>query len=221
MKADDDCLSPGGMHSSRLEVQKGKKSKPKKSGRAATPAKYLSRRSVSCCFDGTVTPTVSRLRPRTPCSRSTRRSLSAHCDTPFELYTPVKRSSVSKANKLKALRETPNTSLLPVLLDDKITATGSPSHSTEAEVVKATEKSQPLLDPHKTTTVVQLKSQKESRSPLMTPGESTIFLCNFLLIFILEFIFYIHLSSSYKSRLCQVHCISDLSCIIIKLAFNS
>lgn len=184
-----DGMSHSGIHTSSLEVWSEEKSKPKKSSRAATPAKYLTRRSVACCFDGTVTPTVSRLRPRTPCSRSTRRSLSAHCDGPWELYTPGRRSSarktprhsVSKAAKLKDLHKTHDASILPVSLEDEMTAAGSITHDTEAGKVNTTEKSLPLLHPHKTTTDVELKfsCQKESYSPLMTPGEATTYSFSF------------------------------------------
>ncbi|KAK3864998.1 hypothetical protein Pcinc_029354 [Petrolisthes cinctipes] len=60
---------------------------------AVTPRKHITRRSSTCCFNEFVTPFASRLRPRTPCSRSTRRSQSAHCDIPAEFYTHVPTSA--------------------------------------------------------------------------------------------------------------------------------
>ncbi|KAK8391449.1 hypothetical protein O3P69_017199 [Scylla paramamosain] len=173
VRAEDNCLSLHGGHISPLKVQNGENAnpKPKRSSRAATtPAKYLTRRSIACCFDGTVTPTLSRLRPRTPCSRNTRRSLSAHCDSPWEMYTPSRRCSVkktprrsvSKAPKLTGLQESHDASLMA----PEITVARSLYCDTEAEMVNASEKSVPLSDLHKTTTVYDLKN---SSSPLMTP----------------------------------------------------
>lgn len=176
-RAKDNCLSPHGGHTSSLEMQDKENAnpKPKRSRRAATtPAKHL-RRSVACCFDGTVTPTLSRLRPRTPCSRSTRRSLSAHCDSPWEMFTPSRRCSVkktprcsvSKEAKLTGLQESHNASLMA----SEITATTNLHHDTKAVVVNVPEKPAPLPDLHKMATVDELK---KSSSPLMTPGESVI-----------------------------------------------
>ncbi|MPC18574.1 hypothetical protein E2C01_011462 [Portunus trituberculatus] len=173
-RTEDNCLSLSGRHTSSVEVQEREttKPKPKRSSRAAvTPAKHLTRRSVACCFDGTVTPTLSRLRPRTPCSRSTRRSLSAHCDSPWGMYTPSKRCSVkktprrsvSKAATLTGLEESHDASLMAL----ELTATRSFHQDTEAEV-NVLERSV-LPDVHKMTTVDELK---KSSSPLMTPGES-------------------------------------------------
>ena len=186
---EDDCMSHSDMHTSSLELQGGRKSKPKKSSRASTPAKYFTRRSVTCCFDGTVTPTVSRLRPRTPCSQSTRRSLSAHCDSPLDLYTPSRRSaarktprySVSKAAQLEDQHETHDASILPVSLEGEMTTAGNLSHDTDPTKKSATENSLPLLLPNRATTQVgsKISCQKESYSPLMTPGESTIYSFSF------------------------------------------
>ncbi|KAG0710791.1 hypothetical protein GWK47_022075 [Chionoecetes opilio] len=174
----DDCLSPSGSHTSRLEAPSEEKAKPKKSIRANTPAKYLTRKSVGCCFDGSVTPTVSRLRPRTPCSRTTRRSLSAHCDSPWEMHTPytpgrrssarkTPRKSVSKASKLKDLHES-HENLQPVLLDGE--AGGSFSHDPETGTVNATEESQQPNHPESITDVkLKVVSQIKSFSPLLTP----------------------------------------------------
>lgn len=84
---------------------------PKRRISVATPAKYRTRKSASCCED--VTPSMSRLRPRTPCSRKTRRSLSAHCDPPSERITrsgkkascKSSRRSVNDAVKLNNINE--------------------------------------------------------------------------------------------------------------------
>ncbi|XP_042209164.1 uncharacterized protein LOC121857250 isoform X1 [Homarus americanus] len=91
----DDTLDTGSIQE---ENKNGYRSKRR--GNVATPAKRITRRSTACCGDDFVTPTISRLRPRTPCSRSTRRSISAHCDSPPEMmFTPRLRASAKKSSR--------------------------------------------------------------------------------------------------------------------------
>ncbi|XP_045597284.2 microtubule-associated protein 1B isoform X1 [Procambarus clarkii] len=70
--------------------------KASKRSSVATPRNRYTRKSVACCGDGILTPSLSRLRPRTPCSRNTRRSLSAHCD-PQPEFTPSRRTPGRKS----------------------------------------------------------------------------------------------------------------------------
>ncbi|XP_042888918.1 uncharacterized protein LOC122264197 isoform X3 [Penaeus japonicus] len=110
----EDCASEAS-EALTLHLSPEKTTRTRRKSKAKTPVRR-SRRSVACCGEG-VTPTMSRLRPRTPCSRSTRRSLSAHCDSPIErVFTPLRqasarrrstRRSVGSALKLNNISETP------------------------------------------------------------------------------------------------------------------
>ncbi|CAL4073785.1 unnamed protein product, partial [Meganyctiphanes norvegica] len=62
---------------------------------SCTPSRRRSTHAKSCCNTGSP---MSRLRPRTPCSRSTRRSIAAHTDHPQNLsFTPGRRSSTRRS----------------------------------------------------------------------------------------------------------------------------
>ncbi|KAK7069116.1 hypothetical protein SK128_001161 [Halocaridina rubra] len=95
-----------------------KKESPKPVHRRST------RRSVKLT-ETTLTPMMSRLRPRTPCSRSTRRSLSAHCDyipdfacTPSLSVSTRRRSRRSANVSLRSMnvKESP----IPLTFDEEI-----------------------------------------------------------------------------------------------------
>lgn len=173
---EDEKSNLSNVNTSTLEVVDEEDSRPKKN-KLTTPAKRLTRRSVPCCIDGTVTPLLSRLRPRTPCSRSTRRSLSAHCDMPHEFCTPAKRSarktprrSVSKAAKRQSFSESNIGSSASITHEEGgVIAAERLPHDNEG-LVDAANTSVPHLNiqntPGITLNVLPLKEE----SPLMTPG---------------------------------------------------
>nr|XP_053656165.1 uncharacterized protein LOC128704976 [Cherax quadricarinatus] len=68
--------------------------------------RYPRRSSARCCGNDLATPNMPRLRPRTPCSRKTRRSISAHCDSPY-LITPSRRTPARgrRLSKVKFTRK--------------------------------------------------------------------------------------------------------------------
>ncbi|XP_071530081.1 uncharacterized protein [Panulirus ornatus] len=96
----------------------------------ATPAKSYPRKSVSCC-DDYFTPSMSRLRPRTPCSRCTRRSLSVHCDPPSEGITRSNKKASSKKSFRHSANNTVKQSNICVVLSEE----NVPKHSlSESEI---------------------------------------------------------------------------------------
>ncbi|KAK4314212.1 hypothetical protein Pmani_014493 [Petrolisthes manimaculis] len=82
-----------------MKGEKDENSKLQRKSYAVTPRKRITRRISTCCYNELVTPFASRLRPRTPCSRSTRRSQSAHCDIPAEFYSRVPTSARKNIRK--------------------------------------------------------------------------------------------------------------------------
>ncbi|XP_050733988.1 uncharacterized protein LOC127007270 [Eriocheir sinensis] len=176
VKPEDESSNLSNMNTYALEVLDEDDSRPKRK-RLSTPAKRVTRRSAACCLDGTMTPLLSRLRPRTPCSRSTRRSLSAHCDMPIELCTPARRStkktprrSVSKSAKRQVLYEADIGSPFPVPLDGGINDAGRLARDNEDRMMDAKNTSEPQLHPQLTPGIsLNDPSLKESSSPLMTP----------------------------------------------------
>ncbi|XP_064119241.1 titin homolog isoform X2 [Macrobrachium nipponense] len=94
---------------------------------AKTPMSALrrsTRRSarISGCIDTTLSPVMSKLRPRTPCSRSTRRSMNAHTDFMIDqIATPRVQKSLRKSSRrsIKRLRsEDAKDLVVPLVFDD-------------------------------------------------------------------------------------------------------
>ncbi|XP_066972492.1 titin homolog isoform X2 [Macrobrachium rosenbergii] len=76
---------------------------------------------ISACIDTTLSPVMSKLRPRTPCSRSTRRSMNAHTDFMIDqIATPRVQKSLRRSTRrsVKRLRSDAKDVVVPLFFDD-------------------------------------------------------------------------------------------------------
>ncbi|KAB7495198.1 hypothetical protein Anas_03654 [Armadillidium nasatum] len=101
------------------------------------------------------TPPMSKLRPRTPCSRSTRRSLLAHCNTPcFNDHNPITTPISRRRKSKKSLTLTANTDLVSEPAENFVIKTipeinsvdKTPSLSTEDDIPNSTPLSQERIN---------------------------------------------------------------------------
>ncbi|XP_068241808.1 uncharacterized protein [Palaemon carinicauda] len=98
---------------------------------------------ISSCIDNTMTPTMSKLRPRTPCSRSTRRSMSAHTDFMVDqIVTPKVNKSSRRSTRrslVNKMRSETRDSVVPLVFDDD--ASGDTDRKSQVLVPEVTESS--------------------------------------------------------------------------------
>ena len=148
-KDKESCLSPTAKHTgSDLELAENTSHLDicRDSLLTKTPVAFQrrsTRRStrISGCLDFSLTPMTTKLRPRTPCSRSTRRSLTAHTDfMPDSLMTPRTRTSVRRSTRRSTAKKLRNSDVrdLPIPLNFEDQLEDSVNKGTEITALNRT-----------------------------------------------------------------------------------